>query len=102
MKRSDYYDRSYDFSEIEDDPRLRNAAKEMHITFWAYAAYVFVTLTVTYLTAHYFAPNEVFLGGIPAYLFVLCVCAVVGMLVMVTLARFLFSDDSLEDEEPGI
>lgn len=33
MKRSDYYDRSYDFSEIEDDPRLRNAAKEMHITF---------------------------------------------------------------------
>lgn len=50
MKRSDYYDRSYDFSEIEDDPRLRNAAKEMHITFWAYAAYVFVTLTVTYLT----------------------------------------------------
>ncbi len=76
MKRSDYYDRSYDFSEIEDDPRLRNAAKEMHITFWAYAAYVFVTLTVTYLTAHYFAPNEVFWGGIPAYLFVLCVCAV--------------------------
>lgn len=57
MKRSDYYDRSYDFSEIEDDPRLRNAAKEMHITFWAYAAYVFVTLTVTYLTAHYFAPQ---------------------------------------------
>lgn len=39
MKRSDYYDRSYDFSEIEDDLRLRNAAKEMHITFWAYAAY---------------------------------------------------------------
>lgn len=102
MKRSDYYDRNYDFSEIEDDPRLRNAAKEKHITFWAYATYVFVTLTVTYLTAHPFAPNEVFWGGIPAYFFVLCVCALVGMLVTLTLARFVFSDDSLEDEEPGI
>ena len=98
MRTNAYDTRDYDFSEIEEDPRLKRAAHEMRVTFIAYAVYVFICLTASYLTAAHFAPNEVFWGGIAAYLFVLLVCSVIGAVVMISLTRLIFRDDSLDDE----
>lgn len=98
MTRAQYDDRSYDFSDIEDDPRLKRAGREMKVTFWAYALYVFITLSATYYTAATLGFNEVFWGGVPAYLCVLMGCALVGCLVMIVLTQFVFTEDSLDDE----
>ena len=98
MTRSDYNDRNYDFSQIEDDPRLKRSAEEMQMTFWAYAAYVLITLCASYYTAAHFAFNEVFWFGIPAYLMVLMICAVVGGAIMMGLMHFVFREDKLTDD----
>ena len=98
MTRAEYDDRTYDFSEIEDDPRLKRSATEMQVTFWAYAIYVFLALFASYSTALKYGFNEVFWGRIPAYLMVLVICAVVGGVIMILLTQVVFREDSLLDD----
>ena len=99
MTRQEYDSRDYSFNEIEDDPRLVSAKKEMLVTFFAYLIYVIVLLSLVY----YYAAQDVqemhYLFGLPRYLSVLAIVAVVGGVCMACITHFIFKPENLEDEQ---
>ncbi|MCI5896800.1 MAG: DUF997 family protein [Candidatus Aphodousia sp.] len=98
MTRQEYQSRDYEFDEIEDDPRLVRAKKEMIITFTSYFIYVVIMLYVCY----YFAAKDMaemqYLFGLPRYLSVLCIIAVIGAVCIMSLSHIVFKAEDLQDE----
>lgn len=98
MTRQEYQSRDYEFDEIEDDPRLVRAKKEMIITFGSYFIYVVVMLYACY----YFAAKDMvemqYLFGLPRYLSVLCIIAIIGAACIMGLSHIVFKAEELQDE----
>ena len=78
MTREEYQSRNYSFEDIPDDPRLAQAHKEMLVTFFSYLIYVIIILSVSY----YFAAQDMqqmqYLFGLPRYLTIMAMIAVLG------------------------
>lgn len=98
MSRQEYESRDYSFDDIEEDPRLTSAKKEMLVTFFAYLAYVVIILSLTYYYAAQDMQEMHYLFGLPRYLSVLAIVAIVGGIVMAFITNFVFKDENLEDE----
>lgn len=98
MSRQEYESRDYSFDDIEEDPRLTSAKKEMLVTFFAYLIYVIVILSLTYHYAAQDMQEMHYLFGLPRYLSVMAIVAVVGGVIMAFITNFVFKDENLEDE----
>jgi len=99
MSRQEYDSRDYSFDEIEDDPRLVSAKKEMLVTFFAYLIYVIVMLSVVYYYAAQDMQEMQYLFGLPRYLSVMAIVAVIGGVCMAFITHFVFKAENLEDED---
>ena len=99
MSRQEYDSRDYSFDEIEEDPRLVSAKKEMLVTFFAYLIYVIVMLSMVYYYAAQDMQEMQYLFGLPRYLSVMAIVAVVGGVCMAFITHFVFKAENLEDED---
>ena len=99
MSRQEYDSRDYSFDEIDDDPRLVSAKKEMLVTFFSYLIYVVVLLSLVYYYAAQDMQEMHYLFGLPRYLSVLAIVAIVGGICMAFIAHFVFKAENLEDHD---
>lgn len=99
MTREEYQSRNYSFDDIPDDPRLVQAHKEMLVTFFSYLIYVIIILSVSY----YFAAQDMqqmqYLFGLPRYLTIMAIIAVLGGFCISFIAHWVFKAENLEDED---
>lgn len=73
--------------------------KEMLVTFFSYLIYVVVLLSLVYYYAAQDMQEMHYLFGLPRYLSVLAIVAVVGGVCMAFIAHFVFKAENLEDHD---
>lgn len=101
MNKKEYYDREYNFDDIEQDPRLVRAAKEMKVTITYYTIYMCIVILVSYALATGPASEYTYMFGLPTYLTAMVIIAFIGMVGVITLTRALFTEVDLSPHISG-
>lgn len=97
MTRKEYDDRTYDFKEIQEDPRFRICFREAMtvISFWG--IFVALTLFIMYVIGDADPTAYPYVCGLPLWFFLVCALIAVGLATAIFIVKKVFKDFSLDD-----
>lgn len=97
MTREEYFDRNYNFDEIDVDPRFIRCEKEMKITFAIWIIFAVLSIGLAYYLGRGPSESYRYIMGLPQWWFAAIVVTVIFSGIVIYITKFVFQDMPLDD-----